>query len=208
MDTIKFLLAIIVVGGLVIYIFNQAPEIFKKLNVSNPFRFEPFWNSGKMPTGAVPPQTFGPKIKISSVFLQPLSAIKLVSNASEEINLTAWRIKSEKGEMEILKGVEIYNPAGSVMGDIKLKSGQMLTIYSTTNPLGINLRLNKCLTGVNLENFNLPSDYRNCFILHSRDNDFLLNEWVIWAGRDIIGSSPGKVSLYDKNGNLIDEYIY
>ena len=203
MDTLKVILFIIVVGGLVFYAINQGPEIFKKFNIPNPFKFEPFWKAGPAPTATVPFQTFGPKIKIFSV-----SPIKLVSNASEELNLTGWKIKSANAEIEILKGVEIYNPDGSVMGDIKLKSGQTLTIYSLTNPLGLNLRLNKCLTGGNLENFSLPGDYRNCFILHSKDNDFLLNEWLIWAGRDIAGVSPGKISLSDKNGSLVDEYIY
>ena len=203
MDTIKVILTLIIVGGLVIYAVNHAPEIFKKLNISNPFKFEPSWNVGKAPNIAVPAQTFGPKIKIFSA-----SPIKLVSNASEEINLTGWKIKSATAEMEILKGVKIYDPDGSVMSDIKLKTGQSLTIYSSTNSLGINLRLNKCLVSVNLENFVLPSDYRDCFILSSKDSDFLSVEWIIWAGRDITGSSPGKISLYDKNGKLVDEYIY
>lgn len=203
MDTIKVILTLIIVGGLVIYAVNHAPEIFKKLNISNPFKFEPSWNVGKAPNIAVPVQTFGPKIKIFSA-----SPIKFVSNASEEINLTGWKIKSATAEIEILKGVKIYDPDGSVMSDIKLKTGQSLTIYSSTNSLGINLRLNKCLASVNLENFVLPSDYRDCFILHSKDSDFLSVEWIIWAGRNIAGSSPGKISLYDKNGNLVDEYNY
>ena len=139
MDTLKVILFIIVVGGLVFYAINQGPEIFKKFNIPNPFKFEPFWKAGPAPTATVPFQTFGPKIKIFSV-----SPIKLVSNASEELNLTGWKIKSANAEIEILKGVEIYNPDGSVMGDIKLKSGQTLTIYYLTNPLGLNLRLNKC----------------------------------------------------------------
>jgi hypothetical protein len=204
MDTLKVILFVIIIGGALIYAIKHSPAILESLNLSDFLKFEYQKGAGFSGAGAIPTiQNIGPRAEIFSV-----NPIKLVSNASGELNFTGWKIKSAKGEMEILKGVEIYNPDGSVMGDIKLKTGQTLTIYSTTNLLGINMRLNKCLLAANLANFNLPTDYRSCFALHSHDNDFLLSEWIIWLGRDIVGSSPGKISLYDKSGNLIDEYAY
>lgn len=56
--------------------------------------------------------------------------------------VTGWVIKAKKGEYVIPRASGVYS-SYSVPGDIVLKSGERVEIYSSKSPLG-NLRLNKC----------------------------------------------------------------
>lgn len=48
-----------------------------------------------------------------------------------------------------------------------------------------------------------------CFKKERDDNDFLSNEWRIWINEDFrFDSSHDRLLLFDKNGLLVDEYIY
>ncbi len=63
----------------------------------------------------------------------------------EIINITGWKIKSNKSEATISQAVEIYDLSGySVNGDIILKPNNYADLYSLTSPINKNLRLNKC----------------------------------------------------------------
>lgn len=82
----------------------------------------------------------------------------------ETLDITGWRIKSNKREIVIPKAVEIYNPDGSTPAtDIILKPNNYVELYSLTSPLSRNLRPNKCM-GYLTEIYNSQSFYfpKNC----------------------------------------------
>lgn len=96
--------------------------------------------------------SFSKKIDISSAgvsgYPKEYSRITLYSRLQEKeaVNITGWKIKSNKNEIVIPQGVEIYDPSGSLpTADIVLKSGHYVDLYSLASPLNRNLRLNKCV---------------------------------------------------------------
>ncbi len=53
----------------------------------------------------------------------------------------------------------------------------------------------------------------SCYQKHRFDSDFLSNEWRIWIGRsvipeDILDPQHDRLLLFDKQGLLVDEYVY
>lgn len=112
---------------------------------------------------------FFKKIKISSAYTSSWnivsSQIRLYSYLSEgeTINMTNWKIKSNKQEITIPQAINIYEPSGiSTQEDIIVsKNNSSINIYSNSSPLNKNLRLNKCIGYLqNNYNFNppLPND--------------------------------------------------
>ncbi len=51
-------------------------------------------------------------------------------------------------------------------------------------------------------------NYRGCFERHRGDQDFLSREWRVWTGSQFMDPQHDRIFLFDKNGLLIDEYIY
>lgn len=47
-----------------------------------------------------------------------------------------------------------------------------------------------------------------CFQKYHWDDDFLSNEWRVWVWQHILDSQHDKVLLFDKQGLLVDQYIY
>lgn len=211
------------------------------------------------------------KVKISSAYVSSWSTtpaqISLSSALKEEaVNITGWRLKSNKKEMTVPQAVNVYDPFGFwPQEDIIIFENSFINIYSNKSPLNKNLRLNKC-TGY-LENIydfdpalpqNCPSVSRSeivhlsgecqsyilslwgcklpetsfyntllgsdsgnacraflntishgsCFQKHRYDSDFLSNEWRIWMNWNILDPQHDRLWLLDKNGLLVDEYIY
>jgi hypothetical protein len=79
------------------------------------------------------------------------------------INITGWKIKSNKGETIIPQAVSDYLPqGGGENGDIYLEKGGRLDIYNWVSANGKNFRLNKCIGYLNNDyNFKpqLPCSY-------------------------------------------------
>ncbi|MEK7657959.1 MAG: hypothetical protein AAB366_02070 [Patescibacteria group bacterium] len=53
--------------------------------------------------------------------------------------------------------------------------------------------------------------YGNCFNKYRNDGDFLLNEWWLWIDKntfDIFDLRHDAVRLFDKEGKLVDQYVY
>ncbi len=96
--------------------------------------------------------TYYKKLRIGTHQTKTSSRPSLVTlntqlQAEEEINVTGWRIKGNKGEILIPKGVEVYYPnSQNVPQDIFIKRSDKLYFYSSTNPLGAgkHFRPNKC----------------------------------------------------------------
>lgn len=108
------------------------------------------------------------KIRIGSVSPgspRSYGQVYLTTNLKEgeAVNVTGWLIKGKRGSHFIPQAVEVYGPLGLTSpGDIVLKKGHILNIYSSKSVIGQNLRLNKC-TGYleNLFDF-IPALPRDC----------------------------------------------
>jgi hypothetical protein len=220
------------------------------------------------------------KIRISSAYASSFygsypSEIRLYSSLpvrqaglskEEKVNITGWRIKSNRGEIIIPQAVNIYEPSGfAPQEDIIISGSSVINIYSGKSPINRNFRLNKCVGYLeNTYNFNpaLPQNcpsiprseiaylsgqcqsyilslwgckapdvsfynslpgtdegnacraflntinHNSCFQKHRLDSDFLSNEWRIWINQNILDSQHDRVRLFDKQGLLVDEYIY
>lgn len=213
------------------------------------------------------------KVKISSAYASSFysgysSEIRLYSYLpkEEKINITGWKIKSNKGEFNIPQAVNIYEPSGlAPEADIIMSGNSSASIYSGKSPINKNFRLNKCIGYLeNTYNFNpalsqnCPSiprseiaylsgecqsyilslwgckvpdisfynsfpgtdagnacraflstiNHNSCFQKHRLDSDFLSNEWRIWINQNILDSQHDRVRIFDKQGLLVNEYIY
>lgn len=51
-------------------------------------------------------------------------------------------------------------------------------------------------------------NYTTCYNEHKDDKDFLLSEFNVWAGLNILDSRHDRLWLYDKGGKFVDEYTY
>jgi len=51
-------------------------------------------------------------------------------------------------------------------------------------------------------------NYTACYDEHSKDVDFLLSDFNVWAGTNILDSRHDLIRLYDKEGKFVDEYSY
>ena len=51
-------------------------------------------------------------------------------------------------------------------------------------------------------------NYQGCVNRHRYDADFLKNEWWAWTGDRILDPLHDRVLLFDRNGLLVDEYVY
>lgn len=51
-------------------------------------------------------------------------------------------------------------------------------------------------------------NYQGCFEKYKNASDFYTKEWRIFMGREILDDLHDKVLLFDRNGLLVDEYIY
>ena len=50
--------------------------------------------------------------------------------------------------------------------------------------------------------------YNGCFDKNFRDDKFLLSSWYIYLNKNIVEDLHDTISLYDKNGLLVDKYTY
>ncbi|MBI4159936.1 hypothetical protein HY504_02120 [Candidatus Wolfebacteria bacterium] len=106
-----------------------------------------------------------------SVFGSSPSEIRLYAgylSQNEAINITGWRVRSNRGEVIITQAVSSYEPSGfTPPSDIILRSGNYVVLYGALSPLARNIRLNKCIGYLNTlyqffpplpSNCPLPSD--------------------------------------------------
>ncbi|MFA6364958.1 MAG: hypothetical protein WCW78_01010 [Candidatus Paceibacterota bacterium] len=95
------------------------------------------------------------KVRISSVRppsgfqeLDSSFVIEAESNNAESISVTGWRVRGNRKGSEVVIPqaiADINPPYGFQKGDIKLGSGQSVTMYSWRKDSGVpNIRLNKC----------------------------------------------------------------
>ncbi len=181
------------------------------------------------------------------------------------IDITGWRVRSNRGDILIPQAVSNYDPSGLFPeGDIILAPGAQAIFYSSASPIGRNFRMNKCIGFLDttykfnpslssycpamyerseiagfsgrcqniifsLGGCSAPSaaqlnsvsnesackdfldrfNYTGCYRKYSLAADFFSNEWRVWLGSTLFfDSSHDKIQLFDKEGLLVDQYIY
>lgn len=82
------------------------------------------------------------------------------------------------------------------------------------------LRLSRCKIPDYSDNFKVRANlecksfiretfnYNSCFKKHSKDEDFLKSYWYIYTSPDVAHKLHDTLYLYDKNGLLVDKYLY
>jgi hypothetical protein len=130
------------------------------------------------------------KFKIGSV--SPGSATSngrvSISNTlkeGERIDVTGWVLKAKKASLYIPQAVAVYGPLGlDKPSSITLGKGEVLNIYTNKSPIGLNLRMNKCIgyldTTINKFSPALPKncpdpidDVSGLYNLSSRCEDYI-----------------------------------
>ena len=88
-------------------------------------------------------------------------------STDETINITDWKIKSNKGEIEIPKAIDNYDLSVlSVPKDIILQNYGYINIHSNKSAVNQNIRLNKCAGYLeNFYNF-VPSLPQSCPLIY------------------------------------------
>jgi len=92
------------------------------------------------------------------------SQITLTGNfpvSGGSLNVTGWLMKGNRGSQYVPQAVDVYDPSGMTpQGDIYMKNGDMLSIYSNSSAIGINFRLNECMGYLaNTNNFVPPLNF-------------------------------------------------
>lgn len=185
--------------------------------------------------------------------------------ATTTIDVTGWRLVSNTGQVLIPQAAADYNPTGfETPGDIMLGSGQVLNVYSSQSPVGVNFRMNSCVGYLNSTYSFTPAlpqscapvydrseivtfsgacqsailsvggcsspssneinrfagdsacqailnrfNYASCYNRNRFQTGFFSNEWRVWLGSPIhLDSSHDRLLLLDKQGLLVNEYIY
>jgi hypothetical protein len=109
------------------------------------------------------------KVRIGSVsagFYNAYGQISLYAyfqNPDDFAFVSGWTLKANRGSQIIPRAVEIYEPHGlTPEGDIYLKSGDYLYIYTNTSAISRNLRLNKCIGYLENTNNFTPPLFQSC----------------------------------------------
>jgi len=225
------------------YVESQLSPFFKQIRI----------------TGVNPPDYFG---DVTAEIT--LSADNLKSAAM----ITGWTIRANLGgSVEIPRAVSDFNPyGGNQEGDIILKSGEYVRMYSWKSANGKNFRLNKCTGFLNqqisfspslpedcpsitqdkriitftgacqdflrsLPSCKLPSandlnrytgtndiecrriadqyTFGNCYDTNRSKSDFYSKEWRVWLNGGMrFDPKHDRLILLDKQGLVVDEYIY
>ncbi len=129
---------------------------------------QPSAPSSPPPQVVVPPAERAGAVVISGVSVGSKSSparvtIQAQLGDGESVNITGWRVQSNKRWFPIPQAVRIYDIVrANTEGDIVLEKGNTLTLYiGIGSPVGVNFRLNKCTGYLNDRAdfpFTLPRD--------------------------------------------------
>lgn len=193
--------------------------------------------------------------------------IRFSGTNDESVDVTGWKVKGNRGgEVYIPHAAEDFGISGwGPNGNIILRNGDYVTVYSSKSPIDKNFRLNKCIgylnnaysfnprlpmscpsfdrkkiitfsgacqtflqrigrceepTAAEKNMFTGPSDvecrafldtlnYGGCYRAHRADKDFFSNEWRVWLNAEMFfDPEHDRLILYDKNGKVVNEYLY
>ena len=131
---------------------------------------QPTVNPSEIPSGFTINQLspYFHKVRLGSVSAGSswyVGRISLYASFSDSgtVDITGWLLKGNKGSQFIPSAVNLYDPSGLTSeGDILLKSGGVVNIYTSESTIGRNLRLNKCLGYLENSNKFTPQLPMNC----------------------------------------------
>jgi hypothetical protein len=82
-------------------------------------------------------------------------------SASTSVDITGWQIKAKHGGEFIPQAINVYDPSGlTAPTDIIMRNGDTVTLYSSPGPF--NLRINKCIGYIGVNNKTVPQLPQNC----------------------------------------------
>ncbi len=200
-NLIKIILFLIVIIGIAVYFFSQSPKIFQGspqektsapsqayISPSPTYYTPPSFSSlSEIPDYSIPSgftrsqlSSYFGKMRISaqynSFYSYNPSEFQIYSNLSgaEKVNITGWRIKTNKGEIIIPQAINIYNPSGlNPQGDIVLSANNYIHIYIGRSSIGKNFRLNKCIGYLQNDYVFFPQLPQNCPTPSRSDTSYL-----------------------------------
>lgn len=89
------------------------------------------------------------KIRLTSImpgWFSSQEQLTLYNGSGQTVDVSGWRLDANRGGVYVPKAVGVYDPSGLAgEGDIRLKNGETLTLYSGSSAVGVNLHLNKCI---------------------------------------------------------------
>ena len=72
--------------------------------------------------------------------------VSLINNSNFPVNVTGWKIETNKSSFPIPQAIEDYNPSGiNSKSDIVLNPRAQLTIFTHSSAIGENILINKCM---------------------------------------------------------------
>lgn len=82
---------------------------------------------------------------------------------SSPVDVTGWYFRAARGSLAVPQAVNVYDPSGlTPQSDIYFRSGDTLYLYTTASPIGVNIRMNKCLGYLPGINNSVPQLPLNC----------------------------------------------
>ncbi|MEK7464337.1 MAG: hypothetical protein AAB617_01010 [Patescibacteria group bacterium] len=142
-------------GGVVVGLAPVAPSGFTASDLSQDY--------GKVTIGSTYPA-------YSDTSISQVTLNGAYSLSNKKINISGWKIKTNKSEVTIGRGVNNYNPFEFPSeGDITIGSGDYVGIYGVSSPVGKNIRLNRCTGYLNKIYDFKPPLQQNCPYVNRND---------------------------------------
>ena len=138
-------------------------------------------SANAIPDSAIPPgfsraqlSSYFGQVKISATpsYFGTNLQVRLYSylSVAQRINITGWRIQSNRWGTVIPQAVDLYDYAGlTPETDIIISGNPSINIYAGQSAIGKNLRLNKCTGYLENSNHFTPSLPQNCPAPFSRN---------------------------------------
>lgn len=162
------------------------------------------------------------KIRISSAYTSyssypnyyPQTQIQLYSGLAkgETIDITGWKIKSNRQEFTIPPAINVYSPSGlSQSSDIVISGNASVGIYSSKSPVNANFRLNKCAGYLeNTYDFNPPLP-QNCPTVSKSEISYLSGDCQNYVS-SLWGCKVPDVNVYNSfpgndQGNACRQFL-
>lgn len=120
----------------------------------------PFYGKARL-SNIVPPRRYYDPRSITQFSIRGATGTSTIA-----IDVTGWEVKGNSGaQTYIPKAVSNYSMQAygtPQSGDVILAQNELLTVYSSKSPIGVNLRLNKCAGYLNNEYKFSPSLTQTC----------------------------------------------
>lgn len=142
-------------------------------------------------------------------------SISLYPNLGEKesVNVTGWSIRGNTGSYFIPQAVKLYDPSGLALeGDLYLRSGEVVNVYSAASAVGKNFRINKCMGYLGQTTNFEPPLYTNCPYVDQRDIAHLSGEcqnYILSLGGCRLPDDNPPISIRDYRClDYLDDFNY